>query len=236
MNSQKKQNNLIVLIPTLNEEKSIGNLVEKCLKYTNEVLIIDGLSSDLTIEKAKESGAKVITCDEKGKGSALVKGFKYVLDNYNFSHVAYLDGDNTYDPDDLPKLFEVTSQRKKSDLVIGNRFPLREKGTITKINMIGNRIFSLLISIITRQKIIDTQSGFRLLNKEVTEFVSKNLTSANFEIETEMIIRTSKRGFKIREIKINYFKREGTSKLNPFFDGFRILKTIFQSLFFKENK
>ena len=209
MNSQKKENHLIVLIPTLNEEKAIGNLVEKCLKYTDNVILVDGLSTDLTVQKAKDKGAEVLFCEDKGKGKALLEGFTYLLNNRDFSHIVYMDGDYTYDPDDIPKLVKTSQEHHEYDLVIGNRFPLREKGTITKLNMVGNRFFSFLVSLIIRQRITDTQSGLRLITRKSTEFFSSHLESQNFEIETEMIMKASKARYKIGEVPVNFYKRKG---------------------------
>jgi len=73
------------------------------------------------------------------------------------------------------------------------------------------------------------------MSKDVADFFTKSLKSKNFEIETEMIVKAAKEGYKIGEIPISYNKRDGNSKLNPFIDGFRILKTIFKSAVNKKS-
>lgn len=229
MQKSNQDSNLAILIPTLNEELAIKTLIKDCKKITEKVIVIDGLSSDRTIEFAEQSGADILRCEKKGKGFALIHGFKHILNVSDVSYVAYLDGDNTYDPEDIRTLYLEIQNDHDCDLLIGNRFPKREKGTITRLNMIGNKIFSKLVSKIVKQKITDTQSGLRVMSKEVIEFLSNSLESKNFEIETEMIIKTAKKGFKIGEIPIRYSKRDGETKLNPLQDGFRILRTIIRS-------
>ncbi len=229
MKEKESEGKLAILIPTLNEEQAIGKLVAKCTDVTEKVYLIDGLSTDKTIENAKKVGAKILLCEEKGKGIALIKGFKSILEDNNVDFIAYIDGDNTYDPSDINHIYRRMKKESQYDLMIGNRFPKREKGTITRLNMLGNKVFSKLISILVKQKIVDSQSGLRIMSKDVADFLVKTLKSRNFEIETEMIVKAAKVGYKIGETPINYYKRDGDTKLDPLIDGFRILKTIFKS-------
>jgi len=229
-----KRNDIAILIPTLNEEKAISSLVKESSKITSNVLIIDGLSTDKTIEKAIESGAKVLYCYEKGKGKALVYGFKKILENPEIKYISYFDGDNTYDPSDVLLLVNKLESEKKCDMIIGNRFPKRKKGSISFVNMLGNILFSLIVSLLLRKRVKDTQSGLRVLNRKFTEFCVNSLNAVGFEIETEMIIKALKNGFNIIEEPINYYNRDGNTKLHPIKDGFKIIKEIFKNLWFFE--
>ena len=229
MKSIESKTDLAILIPTLNEENAIEKIVASCLEITDKVYLIDGLSNDKTIENANNSGARILLCKERGKGSALIQGFKSILKDKSVNYVAYIDGDSTYDPKDIKQIYELMERNTHYNMIIGNRFPKREKGTITRLNMLGNRIFSLLLRFITRQKIVDSQSGLRVISKDVLDVFSTSLKSKNFEIETEMIVVAAKNGYKIREKPINYYKRDGKSKLNPIIDGFRIFRTIVKS-------
>ncbi|UJG41572.1 MAG: glycosyltransferase family 2 protein [Candidatus Heimdallarchaeum aukensis] len=229
--TEGKYNNLVILIPTLNEEDSIGYLVNSCKKLTDNVIVVDGLSIDDTVVISKKEGAEVIYCKKKGKGNAIIDGLKYVLKKPNIEYIAYLDGDSTYDPYDIKILLDKMLNEKKLDVIIGNRLPKREKGSIKFINIIGNYLFSFLISLISRVKISDSQSGLRLLSKKATMIYSDCLESSGFDIETEMIIKGSRKGIKFGEVPVSYRCREGNSKLNPFRDGFKILKTIIKYSF-----
>jgi len=229
MVEKESETELAILIPTLNEEEAIGNLVEDCKKITENIIVIDGLSTDYTIQNAQKKGADILICKEKGKGTALVQGFKYILENKEISYVAYIDGDNTYDPGDIKHLYNFISEKQKIDIVIGNRFPKRQKNTITRLNMIGNKFFSILVSRLIKQRITDTQSGLRIISRNAVEFLSDSLESKYFEIETEMIMKAAKKGFLIDEKPIEFYKREGETKLNPIRDGFKILKTIMKN-------
>ncbi|UJG44375.1 MAG: glycosyltransferase family 2 protein [Candidatus Heimdallarchaeum endolithica] len=222
----EKYDNLLIIIPTLNEEDSIGYIINSCKKLTNNIIVVDGLSVDDTVDIAKKEGAEVVYCKKKGKGNAIIKGLKYVLEKPNIDYIAYLDGDSTYDPNDIKLLLNKMLEEKKLDVIIGNRLPNREKNSIKFVNIIGNYLFSFLIRLITKVKITDSQSGLRLLSKKATIIYSNCLESSGFDIETEMIIKGAKKGLKFGEVPVSYKCRNGYSKLNPFKDGYKILKTI----------
>ena len=150
--------------------------------------------------------------------------------------IAYIDGDNTYDIADITPMIELIEKNQSIDVVIGNRFPKRDKGTIKFINLVGNRIFSFLISILVRQIIIDSQSGLRAFRKETAVLMTEILVSSCFEIETEMIIKLAKNKLKIKEIPISYMVGEGQTKLRPFRDGFKILMEITKNIFYRPKR
>jgi len=213
-----------IVIPTLNEEESIGEVVERFRKLGyDDILVIDGNSTDRTREIAKEKGARVVVQSGKGKGQAIVEAFQIV----NSDVLVLIDGDGTYLPEDVEKLLEPI-RRGVADHVIGNRLVNFERGAFTRLNLVGNKILNALFRFIYGVELNDILSGYRALRKEV--YKSVDLKKHGFEIETELTVETLAKGFRIVEVPIHYRRRVGKTKLNPLKDGFKIGWTIYNLL------
>ncbi len=213
-----------ILIPTLNEERSIGWIIDefKRLGFEN-ILVIDGHSTDRTVEIAKSKGAKVVIQSGKGKGQAIAEAFQ-ILEN---DVVVMIDGDGTYLPEDVYRLLEPI-ERGSADHVIGNRLENFEKGAFTKLNLIGNKILNFIFRVMYGEDLHDILSGYRALTKDV--YKSVELKKQGFEVETELTVETLAKGFKIVEVPIRYRRRVGRTKLKPFRDGIKIALTIYDLL------
>ncbi len=213
-----------ILIPALNEEKSIGEVIEgfKKLGYSR-ILVIDGNSTDRTREVAMEKGAEVIVQTGKGKGQAVREAFQYMNDDV----VVMIDADGTYLPEDVDKILEPL-KRGIADHVIGNRLQNFEKGAFTRLNLFGNKVINFIFRVLYGVNLHDILSGYRALTREVYKSIS--IQKEGFEVETEMTVETIANGFRIAEVPIYYRKRAGKTKLNPFMDGYRIIKTVYSLL------
>ncbi len=213
-----------VLIPTLNEEDAIAEVIEefRAMGFEN-VLVIDGNSVDDTVGRAREAGARVILQSGKGKGQALKEAFDQIEDGY----ILMIDGDGTYLPSEAHILLDPLRQGR-SDHVVGNRFGNLQKGAFTRLNMAGNRLINTLFRYIYRVPLNDILSGYRAFSAEGIRRL--DLTMTGFEIETEMSIESVKKGLRITEVPITYEQRRaGTlTKLNPLRDGARIMATIYK--------
>jgi dolichol-phosphate hexosyltransferase len=226
---------IFLTIPTLNEERTIEDLIinsKKVLPNEN-ILIYDGNSVDKTKSIAKVQKVMFKVQNSKGKGNAMIEAIDYFLHNTNLSYICFIDGDLTYQIEEIDCLFE-TLINTNSDMVIGNRINgSRENGSITKLNVIGNYLFSILIKILYGGSLMDTQSGFRLLSRDSINKIYKELNSSGFSIETELCILYLKNKFKISSCDIKYKRRlEGShTKLNPIKAGSEILKTILRLKF-----
>jgi len=216
-----------VIIPVFNEEKNIEdvllrtNSVMETLKVPYEIIIVDDGSTDKTRWVASKHKVNLLSNGiNKGKGYALSKGLQKAKGNILIT----MDGDGAHRPEDIQDL--VTPLLNGADVVIGSRFnSKKEKGAIKKLHIIGNHLFNLLILLLTRKYITDSQSGFRAYRKEVIEKIK--IISLGYEVETELTMKTLKNGFAVRERPITCKKRKaGYTKLNFIKDGFKILKTI----------
>ncbi|NJD76536.1 MAG: S-layer glycoprotein N-glycosyltransferase AglJ [Candidatus Methanoperedens sp.] len=212
-----------ILIPTLNEGKTIGGLVSefKSLGY-RDILVIDGHSTDDTVKNAENAGAKVIIQSGKGKGQAVSQAFQLITSKY----VVMMDGDGTYLPEEITKILEPVALGI-ADHVIGNRFANYQKGAFTRMNLFGNRILNKIFGFAYGVWLEDILSGFRVFTYDAFKQIELNRTG--FEVETEITVECVKKDLKIVEVPITYLARVSgaATKLRPVRDGVRIASTIY---------
>ncbi len=238
MNWKYIMHNFILIIPTLNEEKTINTIIQKSLNYfePNNIIVIDGHSSDKTPEIVKSHNILLLQQTGKGKGNAIIDVLNYINNNkYDYNGVVFIDGDLTYDISEVNNLIEPII-KDKYDMVIGNRLNgKREKNSITRFNLIGNWIFSILIRLFHGSIITDTQTGYRALSKSCINNILPHLKSNSFDIETEMNIIVARKKLKIYDVPISYYCRpiDSYSKLNPMKIGLKILWRIIEMRFRK---
>ncbi|MEM4000664.1 MAG: glycosyltransferase family 2 protein [Saccharolobus sp.] len=220
-----KEIEVSVIIPTLNEEETIGICIEKVKrvfeKYNiNGEIIVSDSSNDNTPIIARSMGAIVVTPDRRGYGYAYRYAFRYAKGKY----IVIGDGDDTYDFSEIPKLLEPLI-RGEADLVIGSRFKGRiEKGAMPLHHRyIGNPLLTFFLNLFFKAGISDAHSGFRAIRRDVLEKLE--LKSDGMEFASEMIVEACRKNLKIKEVPINYYRRKNpTSKLRSFQDGWRHMK------------
>ncbi|WP_462272687.1 S-layer glycoprotein N-glycosyltransferase AglJ [Methanohalophilus sp.] len=213
-----------ILIPTLNEGATIGQLIEDFnTEGFGNIFVIDGNSSDDTQEIAKNMGARVVAQTGKGKGQAVQDALAMIDDPY----VIMIDGDGTYLAKDVHLMLEPL-ETGRADHVIGNRFADFDPGAFTKLNLIGNKMLNKFFSIIYRKNLVDILSGYRgFTNQAIREL---ELHETGFEIESEIAVDSMKKEHRVEVVPITYRPRpdEGDTKLNPLTDGFGIGSTIYK--------
>ena len=214
-----------IIIPTLNEEETIGELLQSIsthhLPIEISVLVVDGGSTDNTVEICKRENVKVIRQKSQGKGNAMKEAAEYS----NADAIVFIDGDGTYSISDLESLLEPILT-DKADMVVGSRIlGKREKDSISTLNMLGNKLFNKTINFAVHSKLTDSLSGYRAIRKSV--FNELVLFSINFEIEVEITVEILAKGYRLSEVPIKYSTRKGApAKLNPINDGIRIGRTL----------
>ncbi|MEM2439798.1 MAG: glycosyltransferase family 2 protein [Candidatus Bathyarchaeia archaeon] len=216
-----------VIIPVYNEELTVGDVIERVkttlevMRIPYEILVVDDCSTDNSLKVSKNKDVKVYRLKQHmGKGYALRLGFKEARGEI----IVTLDSDGSHNPEELPKLLNPVLNGKV-DLVIGSRFLGEANIFHNKLNRTGVRFFNLLIRVLTGKAATDSQSGYRAIKSRVLRELS--LRSKGYEIESEMLIKILKRGFKVGEVPIRFEQRTyGKSKLDPFIDGLKIFKAI----------
>ena len=216
-----------VIIPVFNEELTLGNVIERVkavlrkIGFKYEIIVVDDFSTDRSLELANRQGVKVYSLKKHmGKGYALRAGFAKSKGDI----ITTIDSDGSHRPEELPSLLTPILQ-DKADLVIGSRYLSQKPAAAKKLNAIGVRLFNLLIEVFTGAEVSDSQSGYRVMKSEVIRIMS--LKSGEYEIESEMLVKTARQGFRVREVPISFEQRTyGTSRLDPMVDGFKILLSI----------
>ncbi|MFB6216986.1 MAG: glycosyltransferase [Candidatus Nanohaloarchaea archaeon] len=214
---------IAVIIPTLNEEKSIrevlNSIPERCRGHEVSKYVVDGGSQDDTVDVARSSDASVIHQSlTGGKGD----GLREAIESIDAEIYVTIDGDNTYEGGELEKLIEPI-EKGQAKHVIGKRSH-RERGSITKLNLLGNKLINFMARLATGKKISDMLSGYRAFTEDSLKYT--DFTDPGFGIETEMTVSALENNVPIKEVDIKYRRRTGESKLNPFRDGYRIFKTL----------
>jgi len=198
---------LSIILPTLNEEDGIVETLSQIneLNIDKEVLVVDGRSTDNTVENAKRLGAKIVIEKRMGKGIAMATGVK----NSKGDFIAFLDGDGTYPPRYLSIMQELA---KEHDVVVASRLLSKEGSTDSLHTFLHYRLFPLLFTRLYYGKFKTTEpiTGMRVMRKSVWNQL--NLKSSDFCIETEMEIEMAKRRMTVAEIPIPCIKRIGKSK------------------------
>ncbi|RKU12612.1 glycosyltransferase family 2 protein [Candidatus Poribacteria bacterium] len=213
-----------VVMPCLNEQKTLGTCIEKAERTLNtlgiqgEVVVADNGSTDESVAIAERLGVCVVHQPLRGYGAAYLAGFAAAQGKF----IVMGDADDTYDFTDLERF--ITPLRNGYDLVIGNRF----KGKMLPGAMpwarryIGNPILSGILRWLFGTSISDSHCGMRSFTTDA--YTRMSLQTTGMEFASEMIIKAVQANLKILEIPINYYPRAGESKLNPIRDAARHIR------------
>ena len=227
-NSVKIPQDFCVVIPTKNEQDTIGEILGEIQKYTNNILVVDGHSNDNTISEVKKRKVRYVFDNKKGKGDALRTGVENTSENI----IVFVDADGSHEISDIPKLIKPI-QEEKADLVVGSRIlggSDELHGTFNKfIRNTGTNFLAVLVNKKWKTELSDIENGFRAIKRQV--FLNINLTSQGFTIEQEMVLKCLKNKFRVEEIASHEYERKsGFSKLRTI-QGFNFLVHFFMNFF-----
>ena len=230
---------LVILLPTRDEEIGVSEVIDRIpterieeMGYSPRVVVVDGHSSDSTCEVAKGLGAEVIEQNGSiGKGNGVREALEVI---YSTEHeeddlLIMLDADATYSPEDLPRFIE---ELQNNDVVWGSRLRGKiEKNAMSSTNKIGNKVLSLVASIVFLRKTTDLCTGYWGFKSRVIKKLG--LTARGFALEADLFGSVVKSKFRTKEIPIDYAHREGESTLKWYLDGPRILTMTFKKRLFR---
>jgi len=202
---------LTIVVPAKNEEHTIRDVLTDCFKYTKNILVVDGHSTDATVEIARSLGAEVIFDNRKGKGDAIRCAIPYIKGDI----VVFIDADGSHDPNDIPKLI-APIQSEEADHVSGSRLMGGSSelhgGFDECFRLMGSSFITACINWKFKVKLSESQNGFRAFRTDILRKLK--LKSDITTIEQEMIGITLSMGFRMAEVPTHEHKRKaGYSKI-----------------------
>jgi glycosyltransferase involved in cell wall biosynthesis len=213
--------NVIAVIPCLNEEKFLGNIVTRASGHVDKIIVIDDGSNDNTAGVAARAGAEVIShTARKGAGAATRTGFKAAL-QLGADIVVTLDGDGQHNPDEIPVLLDPLI-KGHADLVIGSRFLCDAK--VPEYRKMGIDIITWLYNFGHKIKIVDSQSGFRAFNRRALEAI--NITYAGFGFSIESLVQARKKKLRIVEAPVSCIYHDSGSTEHPISHGVNVALSV----------
>lgn len=222
--------NICVLIPVYNEAKTLGAIVKSLKDKGLDVIVVDDGSTDDSSRIAKENGAFVMRHQNKnGKGYSLQRGFQYILKE-GYDGIIMMDGDGQHAVEDIGQFIEYAQTHQKG-MLNGNR--MVNSQNMPWLRFLTNRIMSLMISFVCRQSVPDTQCGYRYISREILENI--DLACKEYEIETEMLIKASKKGYTIDSVGVQTIYKDEESHIHPFKDTIRFFAYYLKELFTFRN-
>ncbi|MBI3996503.1 MAG: glycosyltransferase family 2 protein [Candidatus Omnitrophica bacterium] len=215
-----------VVIPAYDAAATITEVIRRVRQQGLPVVVVDDGSRDHTAALASKEGALVIShLRNEGKGCALRTGFEYALRSH-YDGVITMDSDGQHDPSDIPQLIRA-AEVQHAGMVLGNR--MANGALMPPVRKRTNQLMSRVISVVTRQRIPDSQCGFRLVRKEVLQDVP--LRAKRFEIESEMLFGAAARRWKIISIPVKtIYAEHHRSHIRPVRETLRFLGALLRYL------
>jgi glycosyltransferase involved in cell wall biosynthesis len=212
------------VIPAYQDEKHIGDIVRRTRERLDHVLVIDDGSSDPTAQRAREAGAEVIVHDQnRGKGEAIKTGLGQGIGR-EVAWVILLDSDGQHLPEEIDRFLSAAASATRPTFFIGNR--MNDVARMPFIRRVVNRCMSSQISRLCGQRIPDTQCGFRMVDRQL---IPELLGGGDrFDYETEVLIITSRKGYRIESVPITTVYTDQVSKIHPVRDAIGFLKLMWR--------
>jgi len=211
---------VLVGMPAYNEAKYIGSLVLKARKHADEVIVLDDGSTDDTAKIAELAGATVVRHERNRGYGAAVQGLLAEAKRRGAELFILLDADSQHNPDDIPRLIKPISGG--ADLVIGSR--KKQSAHIPTYRRFGQKVISLFSGVLSREKLADTESGFRAFSRKAVNLLE--LKETGMAVSAETIARAAEKGLQVTEAPISISYTKDGSTLNPVRHGVGVLQRI----------
>jgi len=215
-----------IIIPIKNEPAvvKVAKDVIKNMPACKVIVIYKGhLDSASKSRLMKYSNLSILKQKDDGKGAACIYAAKFIRTPI----VGFIDGDDTYSATDLKRAVNLV--KNGVDMIVGDRLSRIQRKSMPHFIEFGNKVLSVMSSVLYGVKINDTQTGLRAIKKSV--FDTLDLKEKRFGIETELNVKVGKGGFRIREIPIEYNQRTGSSKQMKLIDGIKLFFITLKFLF-----
>ncbi len=232
-----KYDNTLIIIPMYNEELNIKKVVADVKQVAPDARIVavdDGSTDNCATEAFKEGALVISHAFNLGYGAALQTGYKYALKN-GYDCVVQLDGDGQHDASYIPDLLKVLKSNE-ADVIIGSRFIGKNVYKIAFMRKLGMRMFSSIASILMKQPITDSTSGYQALNMDVLRFYVNERYPADFP-DADTLIMLKRSGFRIKEVPVQMYGSAISmhSGIKPVYYIFKMVLSIILTMIRREG-
>jgi glycosyltransferase involved in cell wall biosynthesis len=215
-----------VIIPARNEEDSVAGVIGEIQAADPDfvVVVVDDGSTDRTAQVAEATGAIVLKLPYNlGIGGAVQTGYQYAREN-DFDIAVQVDGDGQHDPSEIPGLLEPILDGR-ADMVVGTRFVVGGGYRGTRMRRVGIHLFAAIVSLIVRQRVTDTTSGFRAANRKVIRLFAADYPHDYPEVEATVVL--TRHGLKMIEVPVQMRIREtGNSSITAVRSVYYMVKVL----------
>jgi glycosyltransferase involved in cell wall biosynthesis len=225
----------VAIVPALNEEDSLGRVIDEIRRFDPgfQIVVVDDGSTDRTAQVAADKGAYVVRLPfNLGIGSAVQTGYQYAYEN-DFDVAVQIDGDCQHDPSELPAILGPVIDGR-ADVVIGSRFAGAGVYRAELTRRFGIRLFARVVSAIVGQRLTDTSSSFRAVNRRGIAVFAADYPHGYLET-VEATVMAAKYGLCLREVPVAMRMRAAgrstlTTSMSTFY-AFKVLVALFVGLF-----
>jgi len=212
---------IIVGIPAYNEEKAIAKVILLAKKHADVVIVCDDGSSDLTADIAENLGVKVLRHSKNiGKGAALKSLFEASRE-IGADVLVTLDSDGQHDPNEIPGLIPPILDNQ-ADIVIGSR--INHRSEMPMHRKIGNNVLDFFTNAGSKNKVKDTQSGFRAYSRRAIQEI--DITETGLGVDSQILLNAEKSKLRVIEKAITCSYKGQTSKRSPLVHAVGVLMSI----------
>lgn len=203
-----------IVIPTLNEADTLASVIQRCKPFGDEIMVVDGHSTDDTVVIAEKAGVRVVEQNDRGKGAALRQSAEAAAHEI----LVFIDADGSHIPEDIPQLVKPI-QEGKADLVIASRLlggsSELHGGFDEFLRFSGSSFITACINWKFGVRLSDSQNGFRAIRKDV--FKAIGATANSTTIEQDMLMRTLAKKYRVLDVPSHEHMRQGgVSKVHVF--------------------
>jgi glycosyltransferase involved in cell wall biosynthesis len=224
----------LAIVPAYNEEASVGRVIDeiRALSPPFDVVVVDDGSVDRTAAVAADRGAHVVRLPfNLGIGGAMQTGYRFALEQ-GYDLAVQIDGDGQHDPRELPKILQPVLEGS-ADLVVGSRFSGDGAFQSSPVRRIGIRLFAGVVSAVVGQRVTDTTSGFRAVNRSAIALFAADYPHDYPEVEATVMCVKHK--LRLTEVPVRMRERSGgSSSITAFRSVYymaKVLLAIFVGLF-----
>ena len=210
---------ITVGIPAFNEEKNIASIISRLKVFTDSIIVCDDGSSDMTAKIAEDMGAILVKHPKKLGYGAAIRTIFLKAKELESDVLVTIDGDGQHQIMDVEKILKPI-EKNQADIVIGSRF-LDKKSDVPKYRELGINVITKVTNVSIKNKITDAQSGLRAYSNKVLSEITPS--DSGMGISTEILIKSSSKGFRIVEVPITISYAGETSTQNPVSHGTSVL-------------